>query len=327
MQDAQVEQGPGNGGREQPTRRRRLTLAAREARLAYLLVVPGVLLVLLIILFPMIWNIVLSFRSIRFRDLPDLNLFDFSELHLDNYRDGFGPRFWAALRVTLIYTVASTVGAIVLGLWAALVAKEKFRGRGAFRALILFPYIAPVVSTAFIWRLMLDKNFGIVNAALGLEGRDSIGWLTSRNAELSFLGGIELPIALLTVIAFEVWRYFPFAFLFILARIQAIPSDMYEAAQVDGASPSQQLRYITLPQLRTVIATLFILRFIWTFYKFEDIYLLNGGAAGTEVLTVQIFNWLFARRNIGIAAALGVGLAAALIIFVGIYQRRVGAEE
>jgi multiple sugar transport system permease protein len=321
MTVAQSEQGSGT------RRRKQLTLSAREARLAYLLVVPGVLLVFLIILFPMVWNIVLSFRPIRFADLADLNLLDFGDLNLENYRDAFGARFVDALQVTLIYTVASTVLAIVLGLWAALVAKEKFRGSGAFRAFILFPYIAPVVSTAFIWRLMLNKNYGIVNAALGLEGREAIGWLTSRSAEVPFMGGAELPVALMTVIGFEAWRYFPFAFLFILARLQAIPTDMYEAAQIDGASPTQQFWYVTLPQLRTVVATLFILRFIWTFYKFEDIFLLNGGAAGTEVLTVQIFNWLFSRRDIGVAAALGVGLASVLTIFVFAYQRRVETEE
>lgn len=305
------------------------SLKAREARLAYALVLPGFLLVLLIILFPMIWNILLSFQPIRLADLPSLNLFDFSNFTFENYEDGIGSRFWIGLRVTLIYTISSTVLAIIGGLWAALVAKESFPGRGIFRAFLLFPYIAPVVSTAFIWRLMLDKNFGIVNAGLGLEGRDAIGWLTSRSQDFSIFGLFEiaLPIALITVILFEAWRYFPFAFLFILARLQAVPSDMYEAAQIDGATPLQRMRYITLPQLWGVITTLFILRFIWTFYKFEDIFLLNGGAAGTEVLSVQIYNWLFARRNVGVAAALGVILALALIILVIIYQNRTAKEE
>lgn len=308
--------------------RRTLTLAQRDARLAFGLVLPGLILVFLIILFPMVWNILLSFREISMRDLPDLNLFDFSQPTLENYRDGVTARFWRAGRTTLIYTVASTVLAIIGGLWAALVARDAFRGRGIFRAFLLFPYIAPVVSTAFIWRLMLDKNFGIVNAALGLEGAQAIGWLTSRTLDVTLLGReVALPLALTTVILFEAWRYFPFAFLFLLARLQAIPADMYEAAEVDGATPSQRLRFITLPQLRGVLATLFLLRFIWTFYKFEDIYLLNGGAAGTEVLTVQIFNWLFSRRDVGIAAALGVLLALVLTVLVIIYQRFVEQEE
>lgn len=305
-----------------------LTLEAREARMAYALVLPGLLLVMLIILFPMIWNIILSFQPIGLRDLPGLNLFDLSNLSLENYRDGIGTRFWVGLRITLIYTIGSTVLAIIGGLWAALIAKESFPGRNVFRAFLLFPYIAPVVSTAFIWRLMLDKNFGIVNALLGLEGQEAIGWLTSRSTEVSILGAdVNVPIALVTVIAFEAWRYFPFAFLFLLARLQAIPSDIYESAEVDGASPSQRLWLITIPQLRGVIATLFLLRFIWTFYKFEDIFLLNGGAAGTEVLTVQIFNWLFSRRNVGVAAALGVVLALALMVLVIIYQRWTANEE
>lgn len=305
-----------------------LTLRQREARLALLLVLPGFLLVLLIILFPAVWNIILSFRTITLADLPALDLFDLSSLSLDNYADGIGRRFWAGLRVTLIYTVASTILAIVVGLWAALVAREAFRGRGLFRAFLLFPYVAPVVSTAFIWRLMLDRNFGIVNAALGLEGAQAIGWLTTRDLPVSLFGAeVGVPIALTTIILYEGWRYFPFAFLFLLARLQAISTDLYEAAEVDGATPIQRLWYVTLPQLRGVIATLFLLRFIWTFYKFEDIFLLNGGAAGTEVLTVQIFNWLFSRRNVGIAAAIGVILAAALMVLVVIYQRWTAQQE
>ena len=117
---------------------RGLSLQAREARLAYSLVLPGLLLVLLIILFPMIWNIVLSFQQIGLRDLPTLSLLDFSNLSLENYSDGISDRFWTGLRVTLIYTIASTVLAIIIGLWAALVAKEAFVGRNIFRAFLLF---------------------------------------------------------------------------------------------------------------------------------------------------------------------------------------------
>ena len=308
--------------------KRSQSLEARDSRLAYMLVLPGFLLVLLIILFPMVWNIVLSFQDVGLRDLPTFNMFDFSNTTTENYTTATGSRFWVGLRVTLIYTVFSTALAIIGGLWAALVAKETFPGRGIFRAFILFPYIAPVVSTAFIWRLMLDKNFGFVNAALGREGAQAVGWRTSRGQVVSMFGAeVTIPIALTTVILFEGWRYFPFAFLFLLARIQAIPGDMYESAQVDGATPIQRLWYITLPQLRSVIATLFLLRFIWTFYKFEDIFLLNGGAAGTEVLTVQIFNWLFSRRNVGVAAAMGVILAVALMILVIFYQRWTSEEE
>jgi len=123
------------------------------------------------------------------------------------------------------------------------------------------------------------------------------------------------------VILFEGWRYFPFAFLFILARLQAIPAELDEAAMVDGATLSQRFWYVTLPQLRGVFSVLFLLRFIWTFNKFDDIFLLTGGAAGTQVITVKIIEWLRGRGDIGAAAALGLVLAAILMVLLFVYFR------
>ena len=119
-----------------------------------------------------------------------------------------------------------------------------------------------------------------------------------------------MPTALLTVIAFETWRYFPFAFLFLVARMQAIPGDLDEAARVDGASVWQRFRNVVWPQLVPVIAVLAVLRFIFTFNKFDDIYLLTGGGAGTEVVSVRVYDFLTARKDVGLAAAQAVVLAA-----------------
>jgi multiple sugar transport system permease protein len=132
---------------------------------------------------------------------------------------------------------------------------------------------------------------------------------------------LGLPIALLSVIAFQAWRYFPFAFLFILARLQAVPADLDEAGKVDGASPLQRFRYILLPQLSNVIALLAVLRFIWTFNEFDDIYLLTGGGAGTEVVSIGIYNRLTGRGDIGAAAAFSLVLAGLLAVFLFIYFR------
>ena len=123
------------------------------------------------------------------------------------------------------------------------------------------------------------------------------------------------------VILFEAWRYFPFAFLFILARFQAIPREMYEAADVDGASPLQRFWHITLPQLVGILSTLFLLRFIWTFNKFDDIFLLTGGAAGTKTLTVQVYDQAFALADLGAGAAVAVVLFLILAIFMTLYFR------
>jgi multiple sugar transport system permease protein len=169
---------------------------------------------------------------------------------------------------------------------------------------------------------MLDPNLGIVNAF----GQDVLGWdrpipfLSQRSADVSIFGiDVGVPVALLTVIAFQAWRYFPFAFLFILARLQAVPAELDEAGKVDGASPFQRFRYILLPQLSGVIALLAVLRFIWTFNEFDDIYLLTGGGAGTSVVSVQVYNYLTARGDIGASAALSLVMAVLLCVLLVLY--------
>jgi multiple sugar transport system permease protein len=276
----------------------------------------------------MFWNVVLSFQPIQMGDLASINLFDFTNLSLDNYAAGLDRQFWSGLRVTLIYTFFGTVLSILVGLWAALVTRKPFPGRNFFRAFLLFPYVAPMVSSAFIWRFMLDKHTGIINALWRGLGNEPVAWLTTRSLTFNMFGWeMTMPVALTTLIIFEGWRYFPFAFLFITARMHAIPETLYEAAKMDGAGPLQRFWHITLPQLKTAISILFLLRFIWTFYKFDDIFLLNGGTSGTTVLSILIYRWLFARRNIGIAAAIGVLLAGLLVLLAAGFQRWIASRD
>jgi multiple sugar transport system permease protein len=244
---------------------------------------------------------------------------------LDNYRRFMGsPEFWPVLRVTLYYTVFGTLGSILLGLFAAQLLNERFAGQGFLRGLFLFPYVAPVIAVAFAWAFLLDPQSGSVNA-LGVNFGvfdSAINFLSQRTLRIEFLGlPFSLPLALTTVILFEAWRYFPFAFLFILARFQAIPQEMYEAADVDGASPLQKFWWVTLPQLVGILSTLFLLRFIWTFNKFDDIFLLTGGAAGTKTLTIAVYDEAFARADLGAGAAAAVVLFLILAVFMVIYFR------
>jgi multiple sugar transport system permease protein len=175
---------------------------------------------------------------------------------------------------------------------------------------------------------MLHPTFGVANEWIVAAGGTRTDFLNSRSAELSVLGfDFTAPLALTTVIIFEWWRYFPFAFLFILARLQAIPVVYDEAAKVDGATPTQRFWYITLPQLWGVISILFVLRFIFTFNKFDDIYLLNGGAAGTQVITIKIVEWLRGRADVGAAAALAIVLAVILLILLAFYFRFIHRDE
>ena len=129
------------------------------------------------------------------------------------------------------------------------------------------------------------------------------------------------------VILFEAWKSFPFAFLFILARLQAVSGDIEEAARVDGATPTQTFRYIILPQLMGVIALIAVLRFIWTFNAFDEIFLLTGGGAGTEVLATQVYTLLQARSDVGASAAVAMFMAAVLAILLLVYLKFFGERE
>ena len=244
---------------------------------------------------------------------------------LDNYRRVLtGPEFWTTLRTTLGYTFFSSVGSILLGLLAAMLLNGSFAGQGFLRGLFLFPYVAPVIAVAFVWAFFLDPFSGTVNA-LGqrwdlLAG--PVNFLGQRAVDVSVFGlTFGFPLALAMVIVFSSWNYFPFAFLFILARLQAVPSDMYEAADVDGAGPFAKFWYVTLPNLAGILAVLFLLRFMFLINKFEDIFLLTGGAAGTKNLPVLIYDEAFARSDIGAGSAVALILFLVLLAFMFAYYR------
>ncbi|MHA1158617.1 MAG: carbohydrate ABC transporter permease [Alphaproteobacteria bacterium] len=240
------------------------------------------------------------------------------EFTLDNFRKVFDAReFWTVLRVSFVYTIGGTAGALLLGLFAAQLLNTAFRGRSVLRGLFLFPYVSPVIAVAFTWVFLLDPFSGTVNAILTSTG------VTSE--AINFLG--QRGVALGTVIAFEAWRYFPLAFLFILARMQSLSADLFEAAEMDGASPFQSFFYISLPQLAGIVSTLFLLRFIWTFNKFDDIFLLTGGASGTRTFTVNVYEQAFAVSNLGTGAAVAVVIFFILAVFVLSYFRFGPKEE
>ena len=246
------------------------------------------------------------------------------EFTLENFHKVFSSsEFWNVLKVSLYYTIFGTLGALVLGLFAAQLLNTAFKGRNILRGLFLFPYVAPVIAVAFAWVLLLDVGpGGTFNALLQRMGAvdGPINFLGQRYVPISFLGlTFQFPMALTTVIAFEAWRYFPLSFLFILARMQSISTDMYEAAEIDGATPLQQFWYLSLPQLLGILSVLFLLRFIWTFNKFDDIFLLTGGAAGTRTLTVDVYEQAFAVSNLGAGAAVAVVVFFVLLLFALIF--------
>ena len=296
--------------------RRWNSLQARETRLAWMLVLPTALIVFGLVVFPAIFSIWISFRDVGLKNLNDV--FHAPFIGLDNYRHVFndfafkfqGLQSMGAAVTSIVYSFSTTILTLVVGLIAALLLNRPFRARGLARAIFLFPYVAPIVSVAFVWRWILDpRQSGVLNDVL------------------MRLGVIELPkaylatrgLALLLVIVFEAWRYFPFAMLMILARLQAVDKTLYEAADVDGASTWNKFWYVTLPELRYVLGAIFLLRLIWTFNKFDDIFLLTGGGFGTNVLPVLTYQFSFRSYNFGKGAANAMILLIILVVFLVLY--------
>ncbi|MFV0428778.1 MAG: carbohydrate ABC transporter permease [Arachnia sp.] len=271
---------------------------------------PITLIVFLVIILPIAWTFVLSFQEARYSDVARNGLFN--PFTLDNYIDTLtSAGFWSSIGTTVTYTIGTTLGSIIVGFVAALALRDKFRGRGVVRALMLLPYVAPVVAAAYVWEVMLSPQYGVINAI----GTTYLGW----DQPVNFLG--TAPAALLTVIVFEIWRYFPFAFLFFAAALTGLGKDIEEAAVVDGATPWQKFWFVILPQMMPVILLLTLLRMVMTFNKFDDIYLLTGGAAGTQVAAVRVYDQLAGSSDIGAASANAVILAIILAIALWLYMR------
>ena len=310
---------------------------SREARLAWALILPTAIIVFGLIVFPAIYSIWISFHKVGLEDLNDV--FNTPFVGLDNFRAvvndfAFKPgplplgfdeanlfeKFWLLLTkwnwgaavTSIVYSFASTIWTVFLGLVAALLLNRPFRLRGATRATFLFPYIAPIVGVAFVWRWILDpRPSGVLNHVL----------MTLGVIDLPMAYLAERGLALLLVIVFTGWRYFPFAMLMILARLQAIDDTLYEAAEVDGANTWQQFRHVTLPELRYVLGAIFLLRLMWTFNKFDDIFLLTGGGFGTKVLPILTVEFSFRLGDFGKGAATGMILLIMLVVFLFFYIR------
>jgi multiple sugar transport system permease protein len=311
--------------------------SSREARLAWALILPTAFIVFGLIVFPAIYSIWISFHKVGLSDLNDV--FNTPFVGLDNFRSVvndfafkpgplpvgfdeaniFGKIWllitkwnWGAAITSVIYSFISTIWTLILGLIAALVLNHPFRARGATRATFLFPYIAPIVGVAFVWRWILDpRPSGVLNHVL----------MTLGIIDLPVAYLAERGLALVLVILFTGWRYFPFAMLMILARLQAIDDTLYEAAEVDGANTWQQFRHVTLPELRYVLGAIFLLRLMWTFNKFDDIFLLTGGGFGTKVLPILTVEFSFRLGDFGKGAATGMILLLMLVVFLIFYVR------
>lgn len=296
----------------------RFTRSQRETAQGWVLTAPSLLAITFVVLIPFVAVVIFAFANIRLIDIPRISLANIDWTWNNIRRTLDSPSFWSSLGTTVFYALGTTLGAIVCGLAIALALRRPFPGRGLVRALILIPYVLPVIAAATIWRTMLNQQYGFINAF----GMKYLGWerpiafLNTVNYEVF---GISIPLTLIVVTIFEIWKTAPLAFLFITARLQSIPRDIEEAAAIDGATGGKILTQIVMPQLRAVVLLLILLRFIWSFQSFNDIYLLTGGAGGTQVMAVRVYFELITRANIGSASAYGLLMTVILTVLLALY--------
>lgn len=283
--------------------------------LPYALLAPAVIFELLIHVIPMVTGIWMSFLNLTRAFIANWGEAPFAGF--ENFRVAldFDAAVGEALLRSFLITCAFTVLVVGLawgmGMAAAVALQKQFRGRGLFRTLFLVPYALPMYAGIIAWKFMLQKDTGAVNHFLydnlGLSGEKPF-WLIGDNAFVS-------------IVVVALWRLWPFAFLMLMAGLQSIPDDVYEASAVDGAKPLRQWRSITLPMLRPVNMVLILVMFLWTFNDFNTPFVLFGTAqppAG-DLISFHIYNASFLTWNFGSGAAMSVLLLIFLLIVTGIY--------
>jgi len=244
---------------------------------------------------------------------PNPNAWEF--VGLDNYTrilSGEVGEFWQWFGTTLIWTLVCVVFHYGIGLGLATMLNRHLGGRAAYRVLLILPWAVPAFVVAFAWRFLFNEKFGVFNVLLQTFGFEPVEWFADRWTSL------------FTAIVTNIWLGVPFMMVALLGGMQAIPSELYEAAEMDGASPWQRFWNVTLPGLRPVSMTVILLGTIWTFNMFPVIYLVTGGqpAGQTEILVTGAYRAAFEGvRNYSLAATYGVIILSILLVFAASYRR------
>jgi multiple sugar transport system permease protein len=291
---------------------RRLTRIHPESLQGMALLVPTVFLLLGLVLYPFFYAIWLGFTD---KSVGAAGSF----VGLTNFRYILGwPQFNAALVNTAVFTVSAVAIKFVLGMAVAVVLNQQIRGRNFFRAFLLLPWVMPAFVVYLVWRWLYDPLSGLINYALldlGLVG-----------APIPFLS--ERSTAMLSVIIAHSWRAFPFYAISFLAGMQTIAQELYDSAQVDGASRWQQFRFITLPSLYHIIGVVLMLSTIWTANAFEPVYLLTGGGPSDATVVYTLLAYLMGMVNLRLGEAAAVStlflplLLGLVLVVTALLQRK-----
>ena len=312
----------GTGTQAAATTRRRLSMfegpktawARRRERLGWLLVLPSVLVVVVVALYPLVRTFLLSFTNQRLSSARAVRF-----VGISNYTDLLqDPTFLHTISNTVIFAIASVFFETILGLIIALTIHSNFKGRGLLRTAMLIPWAIPTAVSSQMWAWMYNDVFGVINDLLVTRLHlfsEKIAWLASPT------------LALPAIVAVDVWKTTPFMALLLLAGLQIIPEDIYEAATVDGASKWQQFWSMTLPLLRPALLVALIFRSLDALRVFDIIYIRKGTAPETQSMAILARQTMIDFGRLGEGAAISVIIFVILALFVVAYTRFVRVEE
>ncbi|WP_242984444.1 sugar ABC transporter permease [Clostridium sp. chh4-2] len=280
----------------------------RNTKFAYMVNAPLIIYLLCVLVGPMIWGVSLSFTNKTIGGSAEFN-------GLSNYISLLkNPEYRLSILNTVKFTVFSITGKAFFGVLMALALNVEFRGRNLVRALLLIPWTLPNIVAVLNWRWIFSATGGIANYLL-----KSVHLI---DKDLVWFGSAGLAMA--TIIVANVWRGTPFFGISVLAKLQTIPNDYYEAAAIDGATLWQKFRYITLPEIKDVLLLSTLMSTIWTINEFESVWLLTGGGPNGSTQVMNVFSYKTAMKSMQLGKGIAVSILAmpVLILLINLLSRK-----
>ncbi len=277
-------------------------------------IAPSFVVMAVILIYPLGYSLWLSFHRWTLRTFKQGVPF----VGFENYQQLFSnPEFWNSLRITFTFVFLAISLEFILGMGLALLLNHDLKAKGLIRSFILLPMMCTNVVIGLTWRLLFNYEFGIINYYLNQLGFASVEWLSSPK------------IALWSVVLVDVWNTTSFVALLLLAGLQSLPEEPFEAARIDGANSVQTFLYLTLPLLRQTILVALLWRLIDTFRIFDVVYLLTAGgpARTTETVSIYIYRYGFQAFNLGFASAASYIMIVIMLIIAGFMARAIGRSE
>jgi multiple sugar transport system permease protein len=282
-------------------------LAKRDRWLGFYFFIPAGVIIAGIIVYPLIFSLVTSFTTYGFLN-PSFNMFVWFMNYGAIFRDIY---FWNSLYVIMKFVVVVVGLEFLIGFTVAMLLNRDIKAKGVFYTILTIPMVMAPVAVALIWRVFLHPELGIMNYFLSLVHIPPVNWLGSEK------------VAFWTVVMVDIWQQVSFMILILLAGLVSLPKDPYEAAAIDGASPAQQLRYITLPLMKPVIVVALLLRVIFGFRTFDLVYILTRGGPGvtTDVMSYYIYRRTFMGLSVSESSAASyILLLITMFIVVFLYR-------